>query len=111
MENLLSIILSIIWFIIASVIVSLPIICFIKFGAVQTHIEGDSNIIKYIIKGSENSQGCSDFLRQHNFICPLTKEYLQILKKSDSNHYDYLVTKLNIIINQERILRNTVAHC
>jgi len=110
MENILSVLLSIIWFFITSVILALPVLFFIKYGSIKTHIEGDSNIIRYILKGSENSPGCSDFLLQHGFTCPLTKEYMKTLKKSDPNKYDYLISKLNIIINRESFIRNNFAN-
>jgi hypothetical protein len=110
MDDIFSAFLSIVWFVIASIIVALPIISFFKGATVKTHIEGEASIIRYLLKGSENSPGCSDFLLYNGFTVPLTKEYMKILKKSDPNRYDSLIIELNIIINRERLLRINSVH-
>lgn len=106
MESILSVLFCIIRVIISYAIITLPIIFFVKSGSVETYIEGDANILKYILKGLENSPGCSDFLLHYGFPVPLTKEYMKILKKRDRNRYEFLVSEVNKIINRERYIRH-----
>jgi hypothetical protein len=105
MENILSVLFCIIRGIIAYAIIVLPIIFYVKAGSVETYIEGDANILKYILKRCENSPGCSDILVQNGFPDHLTEKDLKDLKKADPNRYDCLINELNIIINHERFLR------
>lgn len=82
------------------------ILGFFKVATVKTYIEGDSRIIRYILRRSENSPGCSTFLTENGYQSPLTKEYLQGLIKQNRTKFISLVNELNIIINQEAYLKS-----
>ena len=83
-----------------------PILGFFKVATVKTHIEGDSNIIRYILSKSEDSPGYSTFLTQHGYQSPLTKDYLQTMLKHNREDFFSLVNELNNIINQEAYLKS-----
>ncbi len=82
------------------------ILGFFKVATVKTHIEGDSKIIGYILKGCKDSPRCSSYLTENGIPLPLTKEYLQTLIKSNRAKFFSLVHNLNIIINDEAYLRS-----
>jgi len=106
MENILSVLFCIFKIIIAYAIVVLPIIFYVKAGSAETYIEGDANILKYILKGCENSPGCSDILAKYGFPNSLTVKDLKDMKRSDPKRFDCLISELNKIINRERLIRH-----
>jgi len=106
MEDIFSAFWTLVRFVIASIIVALPIISFFKGATIKTHIEGEANIIRYILKGCENSAGCSDILAKYGFPNSLTVKDLKDLKRSDPKRFDCLISELNKIINRERLIRH-----
>ena len=108
MEDIFSAFYTLVRFIIASIIVALPIIFFFKGATIKTHIEGEANIIRYILKGCENSPGCYNILVQNGFPNYLTKKDLKYLKRSDPKRFDCLISELNKIINRERLIRQNL---
>ena len=98
METIFSLLIGSLFFV--------PILGFFKVATVKRHIEGDGNIIRYILSKSEDSPGCSTFLIEHGYQSPLTKKYLQTMLKNNREDFFSLVNELNVIINQEAYLKS-----
>jgi hypothetical protein len=98
METIFSLLIGSLFFV--------PILGFFKVATVKSHIEGDSNIIRYILKNCEDSTKCTTFLLEHGYQSPLTKKYLKTMLTNNREDFFSLVNELNVIINREAYLKS-----